>query len=402
MMGMPQTAKLADVAELNPSLSEALGDDDPISFVPMSAVTAETASTSIGEDRRYAEVSTGYTPFLDGDVLVAKITPCFENGKIAQARLSHRVGFGSTEFHVVRPRAGQADARYLLHFLRQERIRRDGERRMTGSAGQRRVPEHFLSGLDVPLPPLLEQQRIAKVLDLTEALRAKRRESLSQLDTLTQSFFLSFFGDVGKNSKGWPVQRVSDYVAEFQGGKSIESESDENVETRNRVLKVSAVTGMKFLAHESKPVPDSYEPPTKHFARPGDLLFSRANTTELVGAVAYVKSTPQNVLLPDKLWRFVWRQTAKVEPLFIWALFQTPAIRREIERRATGTSGSMKNISQEKVFGISTILPPFSLQQEFASRVDAVENLKIAHRNSLAELDALFVSLQHRAFRGEL
>jgi type I restriction enzyme, S subunit len=130
-----RTVSLAEVADLNPRLTEALDSNSPVSFVPMSALTAETASTSNGEERRYADVSKGYTPFLHGDVLVAKITPCFENGKIAQATLTHRVGFGSTEFHVVRPRAGVADARYLLHFLRQERIRRDGERKMTGSAG---------------------------------------------------------------------------------------------------------------------------------------------------------------------------------------------------------------------------------------------------------------------------
>ncbi len=259
-----------------------------------------------------------------------------------------------------------------------------------------------LGNLEIPLPPLAEQRRIAEVLDRAEALRAKRRAALAQLDFLTQSLFLDLFGDDGANSKKWPVHAVADYVREFQGGKSIESESGENVTTRNRVLKVSAVTGMKFLAHESKPVPDSYEPPKEHFAKPGDLLFSRANTTELVGAVAYVNSTPLNVLLPDKLWRFVWREPAGIEPLFVWALFQTPNLRREIARRATGTSGSMKNISQEKIFGIRTILPPTELQREFARRVRAVEKLKTAQRASLAELDALFASLQHRAFRGEL
>lgn len=397
-----KTVALDEVAELNPRLPETLTADDAVSFVPMSAVSAETAGITHEETRTYAEVSKGYTPFVTGDVLVAKITPCFENGKIAQARLTQRAGFGSTEFHVVRPRAGKLDARYTLHFLRRGNVRLAGERRMTGSAGQRRVPENFLAKLEIPLPPLAEQRRIAAVLDRAEALRAKRRAALAQLDSLTQSLFLDLFGDDGANPKKWPVRAVADYVREFQGGKSIEAVSGENAITRNRVLKVSAVTGMKFLAHESKPVPDSYDPPKEHFAKPGDLLFSRANTTELVGAVAYVESTPTNVLLPDKLWRFVWRDPAEIEPLFVWALFQTPTLRREIGRRATGTSGSMKNISQEKVFGIRTILPPIPMQREFARRVTAVERLKTAHRASLAELDALFATLQHRAFKGEL
>ena len=246
-----------------------------------------------------------------------------------------------------------AEPRFVSHFFKTE----DYWAQITKSArgvAQPGVNATTLKVLKIPVPPLVEQRRIAEVLDRAEALRAKRRAVLAQLDTLTQAIFLDMFGDPATNPKRWPVRTVSHYVAEFQGGKSIDAQNGENVVTRNRVLKVSAVTGMKFRAQESKPVPDDYEPPREHFARFGDLLFSRANTTELVGAVAYVDKTPPNLLLPDKLWRFVWRQPVMVEPLFVWALFQTPAIRREIGRRATGTSGSMKNISQEKVFGIST------------------------------------------------
>jgi type I restriction enzyme S subunit len=91
-----------------------------------------------------------------------------------------------------------------------------------------------------------------------------------------------------------------------------------------------------------------------------------------------------------------------MDPRFVWALFQQRDVRREISGRATGTSGSMKNISQEKVLGISTIVPPLSLQREFARRIAAVEQLKTAQRASLSQIDALFACLQHRAFRGEL
>ena len=136
------------------------------------------------------------------------------------------------------------------------------------------------------LPPLPEQRRIAEILDKADALRAKRRAALAQLDTLTQSIFLDMFGDPATNPKGWPTRAVSDYVANFQGGRSIESEGDDATQTLNRVLKVSAVTGMTFLPHESKPIADSHAPAPEHLARVGDLLFSRANTTELVGAVA--------------------------------------------------------------------------------------------------------------------
>lgn len=294
------------------------------------------------------------------------------------------------------PDSKKADVRFLWIQLNDEsRWHRSG-------TGQPFIKPSDVKTHRVLLPPLTEQRRIAEILDRAEALRAKCRVALAQFDTLTKAIFLDLFGDPGDNPKHWPVKPVSAYVAEFQGGKSIAAESGENIVTKNRVLKVSAVTGMKYLPNESKPVSDNYKPPIEHFVKPTDLLFSRANTTELVGAVAYVEHTPSNILLPDKLWRFVWQKPAMVEPLFIWALFQTKALRREIGRRATGTSGSMKNISQAKVFGISTILPPLDLQRDFVRRVAIVEKLKAAHRASLAKMDALFASLQHRGFRGKL
>ncbi len=301
---------------------------------------------------------------------------------------------------VLRPNAN-VDPGYFAHFFKTPHYR---QRISAAAAGINinNLRNEDLDNLEIPLPPLADQRRIAGVLDKAEALRARRRAALAKIDILPQAIFLELFGDPASNSKRWPVLNVSDYVAKFQGGKSIEAESGEGVITRNRVLKVSAVTGMRFLPAESKPVPDNYEPPNEHFVRSDDLLFSRANTTELVGAVAYVQNAPSNLLLPDKLWRFVWRDPANIDPLFIWSLFQTRHMRYEIGRRATGTSGSMKNISQEKVLAIPTILPPIELQRVFARRVEAVEKLKSAQRASLAKLDALFASLQHRAFRGEL
>src|SRR5699024_8299180 len=97
-----------------------------------------------------------------------------------------------------------------------------------------------------------------------------------------------------------------------------------NADTEFRVLKISAVTTGAFKAWESKPLPAKYQPPPSHLVRQGDLLMSRANTTELVGAVAYVHDTPSNLALPDKIWRFDWREPESV-PLFYHALFQTAA-----------------------------------------------------------------------------
>jgi type I restriction enzyme S subunit len=394
--------RLQEVAELNPPLDAVLADDDVVSFLPMSAVDAESVDVVDAETRRFKEVSKGYTPFMVDDVLVAKITPCFENGKIALAKPRRGIGFGSTEFHVIRAQRSKLDPRYLVHFLRQERIRKEGERKMTGSAGQRRVPEHFLANLPIRLPPLPEQRRIAEILDKADALRAKRRAALAQLDTLTQSIFLDMFGDPVANERNWPTGVVGDFVAGFESGKNLVADDEDDTRSLYRVLKVSAVTSLDYRPDQSKALPAGYEPPTSHIVRAGDLLFSRANTSELIGATAYVFSTPPNMVLPDKLWRFVWHYEPRADPHFVRFLFRQPKFRREIARRASGTSGSMKNISQDKVLTIRTGIPQLTLQREFARRVVVVEKLKAVKRAALAERDALFASLQHRAFREKL
>ena len=398
MTSILQTAKLAEVAELNPNLVEALGEDDPVSFLPMSAVTAETASTSPGETRPYSEVRKGYTPFLDGDVLVAKITPCFENGKIVQARLTHRIGFGSTEFHVVRPRAGQADARYLLHFLRQERIRREGERKMTGSAGQRRVPEHFLADLDVLLPPLPEQRRIAEVLDRAEALRAKRRAALAQLDILTQSIFLDMFGDPATNPKGWPIKPLGEVAERITKGESPKWQgfdyqddgalfvTSENV--RLGEIDLGAPKFIPFGFHKKL---------SRSELRQGDLLVNLVGASIGRSCVFPGWNGPANV---NQAVGVITMDPTLIELAFIAGLLISHSGQKLL--LGNRVEAARANISLTDLRDLRIPLPPLSLQRDFARRAAAVEKLKAAHRASLAEMDALFAALQHRAFRGEL
>ncbi|MBN2452017.1 MAG: restriction endonuclease subunit S, partial [Lentisphaeria bacterium] len=128
----------------------------------------------MGHSRPISEVRKGYTQFQDGDILIAKITPCMENGKAAVVNgLLHGVGYGSTEFHVVRLLSTDLCARFYFHYVVQRAFRREARRHMTGSAGQLRVPSTYLAAVAVPLPPLPEQRRIvAKIEELFTRLDA--------------------------------------------------------------------------------------------------------------------------------------------------------------------------------------------------------------------------------------
>lgn len=383
--------RLGEIVELNPRLAESLESDAPVSFIPMSAVTAETASTTAGEERHYSEVSKGYTPFLNGDVLVAKITPCFENGKIAQAALTHRIGFGSTEFHVVRPRPGKANARYLLHYLRQEHIRREGERKMTGSAGQRRVPEHFLAGLEIPLLPLTEQLRIAEVLDKIEELRVKRRAALAQLDTLNQSIFLEMFGDPVVNPKSWPVKKFGQVGALDRGvSKHRPRNAPELLGGPYPLVQTGEVANCDGYIRRHNSTYSEVGLRQSKMWPAGTLCITIAANIAMTGILTF------DACFPDSVVGFRADEPATVEFVRCWLSF----LQKTLED--TAPESAQKNINLAILRNLDVPLPQLGLQRDFARRIVAVEKLKTAHRTALAELDALFTSLQHRAFRGEL
>jgi type I restriction enzyme, S subunit len=157
---------LIDAIELNPRPDRsALSDHLEVSFVPMAAVEAVTGRMDATAVRQFGEVKKGYTVFSEGDVLFAKITPCMENGKMAVARgLRNGVGCGSTEFHVLRPRAG-VDPQYVYHFVSSARFRAEAAHHMTGAVGQKRVPAAFLEQCQIPLPDRDEQRRIVAEIE---------------------------------------------------------------------------------------------------------------------------------------------------------------------------------------------------------------------------------------------
>ena len=158
--------RLGELVELNPRLPKgSLDDSSSVSFVPMAAVGADDGCLDVTTIRSYSEVRKGYTYFADGDVLFAKVTPCMENGKIAVVKgLVGGIGFGSTEFHVMRPRPN-VDPRYVYCIVSSESFRKEAARHMTGAVGLRRVPTAFLESVEVSVPPLDKQLLVVSEVD---------------------------------------------------------------------------------------------------------------------------------------------------------------------------------------------------------------------------------------------
>ena len=179
-------AKIKDICTINPK-APILADDVEVSFVPMPKV-GEQGEFDPSETKAYQDVKKGFTNFQNGDVLFAKITPCMENGKGAVVRsLKNGYGFGSTEFHVLRPDYSKVTSEWLYYLTSWSEFRKEAEINMTGSAGQKRVPKTFLENYEVNLPTLQKQREMAAMLDQICKLIALRKEQIAKLDQLVKS-----------------------------------------------------------------------------------------------------------------------------------------------------------------------------------------------------------------------
>jgi len=182
---------LGKVCEVNPSRKGKMRypNDMLVTFIPMSAINAESGTIATPEERPFAKVKKGYTWFIENDILFAKITPCMQNGKVAIARsLLNGVGFGSTEFHVLRPLEG-VSPEWVYFFVRQPSFRKLAEVNFTGSVGQQRVPDSFMKSQEIPFPPLDEQRRIVAYLDRLQSkvqeLRRLQEETQKEIGAMT-------------------------------------------------------------------------------------------------------------------------------------------------------------------------------------------------------------------------
>jgi type I restriction enzyme S subunit len=304
----------------------------------------------------------------------------------------------SKDFPVFTIDHSRVDPRYLLGFVTTANFV-DGIKRLSfGATNRQRVKEEIFLHLPLVLPPLEEQRRIAAILDKADELRTNRHQALAHLDTLTHSIFHSMFGDP-VHADGQTA--LSELLTSIESGKSPVCEDRPALPDEWGVLKLSAVTRQVFDDSQHKALVAA-EPDDRHEVRPGDLLFTRKNTPELVAAVALVRSTRPKLLLPDLIFRLRIADQAVLTPAYLHAVLANPRQRSVVQGLAGGAAASMSNISKSKLMTVRIPVPPIEHQRTFAARIAAVERLKEAHRKHLSELDTLFASLQHRAFKEEL
>ncbi|MFI6238977.1 restriction endonuclease subunit S [Micromonospora sp. NPDC050795] len=255
-------------------------------------------------------------------------------------------------------------------------------------------PIDKLRALKVPLPSMSQQRRVVDALDRVDALRASRREVTTALGELERSLFFEMFGDPAWNPKAWPIVRIGDLIVSATYGTSEKA----SLVGELPILRMGNLTyggelnleDLKYLA--SATIGDRY------LVSAGDVLFNRTNSAELVGKSAiYRRQEPMGYA--GYLVRL--RVNSQTNPEYLAAYLNTRYCKQVLRGMAKSIVG-MANINAKEVQSIAIPQPPLSLQDEFAARVAQIESLRVPHKASLAELDALFASLQDRAFRGEL
>ncbi|TCI98635.1 restriction endonuclease subunit S [Aeromicrobium sp. IC_218] len=339
-----------------------------------------------------AELASTKFQFSPDHVLFGKLRPNL--GKVCRPNFT---GVCSTDILPIRP-GKDLDRNYLAYYLGQPSMVEFAASRTSG-ANLPRLSPTVLATFPVPLPPLPEQHRIAAILDHADALRAKRRQVLAHLDSLSQSIFHDMFGDL--HGGRWERVPFGELVPRVDNGTSPNCEARPAASDEWAVLKLGAVTYGYFRPEENKAYLGDLGNMDSNEVRSGDVLMTRKNTRELVGAVALVDEVRPHLLLPDLIFR-LHLDGSRLDRRYFQALMMNPQKRPSVRDLSSGSASSMPNISKARLAKLPLELPPLALQREFAARVDLIGGQRARVEAASAVDDMLFASLQSRAFRGDL
>lgn len=399
-MSLPDSwfeVRLDAVCLLNPRLAadERPDDETEVTFVPMSAVDEGIGEVTKPEVRTYGEVSKGYTSFKNRDVLFAKVTPCMENGKAAIAgSLLNGLGFGSTEFHVLRP-TDVVLPEYLFHFIRQPVFRTYAASAFVGTGGLQRVPPDFLARVKLPLPTFPEQQRIVEVLRQAEVIAKVKRSISEQIDQLVRTLYWEHFGDWYTAAGLRDPVRISEYVDDSQYGVSeAMGESGSHAVLRMNSITTSGWLDLSELKYASLSKKDADNTTLQN----GDLLFNRTNSKELVGKCAIWRGAEGAFSFASYLIRL--RLKDGMLPEYLWATLNSAYGKYRLMNSAK-QAVSMANVSPTDLKRITVPLPPLKLQKDFARLVRQIEALRVEMLAKVASFEELQNIVTQQALTGE-
>ncbi len=377
--------KLGEVCDINPKI-QVTDDHVEVSFVPMQNVS-EDGIIYLSETRLYGEVKKGFTSFHNGDVLFAKITPCMENGKGGIVKnLKNGLGFGSTEFHVLRPHSDIVLSDWLYYLTSWPVFRKECEKNMTGSAGQKRVPKSFLEEYKLFLPPLETQRHIAAVLDKVSALIALRRQQLDKLDELVKARFVEMFGDPVKSTR-WRMRKLSQ-MGELNRGVSKHRPRNDPALLGGRypLIQTGDVANAGLLISSFSSTYSELGLKQSRMWQAGTLCITIAANIAKTAILSF------DACFPDSIVGFIPSEKISVVFIHYWFSF----FQKILEEQAPQVA--QKNINLQILSNLDVIVPPADLQNQFAAFVTQTEKTKAAVQQALEKLETLKKALMQEYF----
>ena len=401
------TQTLAEACQIKPPKSEArrqLSNSDLVSFAPMEDLGIDQKRLVPKGTRALADVAGSYTYFADGDVLLAKITPCFENGKLGiAANLTNGVGFGSSEYMVFRPRPA-LDKEWLYYYLSRETFRAEGAARMSGAVGHKRVAKEFIDAYPIPVPPLSEQQRIVGILDEAfdgiATAKANAEKNLQNARALFESHLQSVFALKGDGWAETTLGEEIDLLAGFAFKSSQYTDADDDV----RLLRGdNIVQGSLRWADVKKWSNTDTAEYGRYELRTGDIVLAMDRPWVKAGLKrAMILESDLPCLLVQRTARI--RAGRQLDRRFLMYLIGSGDFTRHILGIQTGIG--VPHISGQQIKDFQFVMPPLAEQRRIAAKLDKLQEetqrLESLYQRKLTALDELKKSLLHQAFSGAL
>lgn len=391
-----QMTRLGDIADDLRS-GFACGVDDPDGMIQFRMNNVERDGTlNWTKTRRVPQsmVKSGLT-LQPGDILLNATNSPELVGKTALFAGAGELVTFSNHFIRLRTKTRAADPAYVARWLRRQFGLGNFKAMCRSWVNQASITRDQVSNLEIPLPPLEEQKRIAAILDKADALRAKRRQAIALLDSLTQSIFLEMFGDPVSNPKGWPQKTVGDLNVNMTYGPRFYNEqySDDGIP----IVRITDLSTAGYLDYSAMPKLRVSDVDLKeHKSQPGDILFARTGAT--VGKAALIREEDPASIPGAYFIRM--RFPSNTVPEFAWATIRHPSIQKIIFEGSR--QSAQQNFSGPGLRRLPFTLPPFEAQERFAQVTRRIREFGLLPNGSANRLDSLFASLQHRAFTGQL
>lgn len=400
---MGKSSKLSDFASVNPATdTNGAITDAPVVFIPMAAV-AEGGGWNATEYRPLSDGRKGYTLFQRGDVIVAKITPCFENGKVALlSALESEFGLGSTEFHVLRANPGH-DPRFIYHWTRHPAFLRSGEALMTGSAGQRRVPSGFFERFEIPRIEGPSQSAIADILDAIDNAILETDTLVQKLQAVSKgmtadlfSFGLDSNGElrrsdmregtaIGMLPSAWRVDRLDTIFGVFGGKRLPAGHSYATEATTFRYLRVT-----DFFGEANRPdqLPSLEARTFKALQR--YEITDGALAVSIAGSIGrfhpFNNDSNLRVVLTENAARLEPKRP--INPDFYARFLNSLPVQKQVELEI-GTGGGVPKLALHRIQALKIVDVPRDEQDEISRRFDTLATEIHTYRVERAKLASL-------------